>query len=581
MTFCRRIGWYVYGLAVVALSCGIWWFVSDCLEVKPVWTIPIEDTLQLTHYQPGEKLLAGYRGKSADQLELVVLDSANGHEKATLTVPTHAVPKDGAAQPIDIGPRLYGDTVVRFTSRTLETGENQVEFRSWKYTSEARETILASWRMPSAPVKYNVTLNGTTNYQQEWIKTVWSVDNEGLALVYRYLPTDQLLNHLFRGFNLDLNLGWIEYTRLCYLSFWLCEAWQWDQEAGQFRKVNQYTTTMIDRAPFDGVLNNQPRPPRQDTWTSNGRSFYLPIQWNEKFSGVKQVDAITGIVTPSILFDGSKQHYRVNTAGNLLLPRRYQTIDRQEAGKLQHQWVESPHKDSKIVWSINEWRPLLDANTLKRIEWPAELDHRIVGEDQLMVDGADPTRYLYHTNVCDQSPYWQPKPFGSMKSHFVFMRYQEGKLDIEHQWRYDGNGQWRTSALCGQLFVEGQQDLELSEPLQQMLMMVRPLWLLYFERAKINAPYVAEVAIEDGTMRWKKLERELAPIPFLDKDYLLLRCRTVYMSQQAGYECWKLPIEVSSAWWGRLSGLTVFTVLVLCSVFAIRPHKLTKVTSIQ
>ena len=92
MTFFRKLGQCGYWLAAVALSAGVWWFVNDSLEIKPIWIVPIEDTLQLTHYQPSEKLFTGYRGKSDDQIELVVMDAASGVEKARLVAPKHAVP---------------------------------------------------------------------------------------------------------------------------------------------------------------------------------------------------------------------------------------------------------------------------------------------------------------------------------------------------------------------------------------------------------------------------------------------------------------------------------------------------------
>lgn len=581
MTFCRRIGRGAYWLAVLAASIGVWWFVNDRLDPKPVWTIPIEDTLQLTHYQPDMKLLAGIRRKPNVSMDLVVMDAVTGMEKARLTVPDQTVWDNRDYQPIEIGPRLYGDTLVRFTNRPLETGENQVEFRSWNYLRDPDETIVASWRTPSLPVKYNMSLDGTGNFPQEWITTVWSMHDAGLVLVYRYLPTDQMLNQLRRAFTVDLNLGWVEYTRYCSLSIWLCEAWQWEQDAGRFRLINQYTLPLANRALFQSVANAPIGSPLRITWSKDDYYFYLSKAWSQTGPAIKRVEARTGTITSCNPIDTRKQGYTLNITGDLIFSRQDQILDRIESGRLLHQLIRSPHKGSKVNWSINEWRPLLEANTLKKIEWPAELDHCIVGEDLFMADAADSNRYLYHSNVWDDSPYWSKPLHGGADSHFVFMRYHQRKLKIENQWRYDGKGQWRTSALCGQLFVVGQQDLELSEQIQQMLLLVRPLWLLYFERAKINAPYVAEVAIEDGTMRWKKLERELAPIPFLGKDYLLLRCRTAYMSQQAGYECWKLPIEVSSPWWGRLGGLAVFTVLVLCSIFASRKRTLPNVALVQ
>src|SRR5882724_5227715 len=131
MAFCRWIARCAYWLAVIALSVGTWWFVHGWLEPRPVWTVPVDDPLQLTHYQPKERLLTGYRYRSNDQMELVVNDATTGQEKAWQLVSNEPVPIPESNQYIDIRPRLVGDAVMRFTNVKLATGEHEVQLRSW------------------------------------------------------------------------------------------------------------------------------------------------------------------------------------------------------------------------------------------------------------------------------------------------------------------------------------------------------------------------------------------------------------------------------------------------------------------
>src|SRR5438105_1187128 len=130
MTACRVVLRSCFWIVVVALSVGTWWYVNDRLEPKPAWTIPVDDTLRLTHYQSEQRLLTGYRPRADQQMELVVLDATTGVERATLAVSSQPALILDSYQNIHRSPRLFGDAVMRFADVKRATGEHEVQLRS-------------------------------------------------------------------------------------------------------------------------------------------------------------------------------------------------------------------------------------------------------------------------------------------------------------------------------------------------------------------------------------------------------------------------------------------------------------------
>lgn len=528
---------YLWWSFVIVICLGVWWLIALWMEPKPLWTIQPEAKVEFAHFHQASDKLIGICPADANNQWLVVFDARTGKQLAELKVP---VSKSNPAnsQAHDYLPRIVGDQVYRF----LVTNDAEMQLRSWHFTKEAQEQIIARW--PTHFINVTGSQQNVPNLQISW-----SPKHPGMVLVYRHLISDELLAPLNLAGQLDLCQlvpGW----RFWSTSVWTCEVWQWVDAARTMQKINNYSIPVFYRAA--NVPNSIP-----SYWSADGTHFAQVPGWSKTSPAMIWMEAATGKIREVTPYEEKQKWYGLGVTDQLIFMQRFQIVPNADQGRVTNLMTQMPHKDSKLVRTFNEWRPLFDATTLERINWPEAMDHKIVGQDYLKADPSEKGRYLYQSFVWDQSPYYRNKNNGNSDANFALLRYEHGELRVEKQWNngqavYGGN-----ATLCGQLFVEAQNRVELPGGLKWITNFPK-LFAWYLKH--FNYDYVGEVDTETLEMRRKFFHRRIdSAFPILATDRLLLRNKMENNTSQ-GYECWQLPIRSSAVgfWSGAVAALVTF-----------------------
>ncbi len=532
---------YLWWPLVVVVSLGVWWLIALWMEPKPLWTIQPETKVEFTHFHQASDKLVGIRPVDANNQWLVVIDARTGKQVAELNVPVSKT-EPGTSQSHDYQPRIVGDQVYRF----LASNDAEMQLRSWHFANETQEAIIARW-----PATF-INETGSQLKNVPNLQTSWSSKHPGMVLIYRHLISDELLAPLSWAGQLDLSQLSLPGWRFWNTSICLCEVWQWVEATRTMQKINEYTLPVLYRV--RNVPSHFP-----SYWSADGTHFAQAPGWSKTSPAMILMEAATGKFREVTFYNEKQKRLRLAVADQLIFMQQFQVVPNAEQGRVTNLLTNMPHKDSKLIRTFNEWRPLLDANTLERINWPDAMDHKIVGQDYLKADPSKKGRYFYQSLVWDQSPYYLTNANGSPNANFALLRYEHGELQVEKQWKIDQFSYGDNAVLCGHVFADA-----LNRP-------EKPNWLMwivnfpklsawYRKHFKEWVNYVGEVDTDTLEVKRKFFHRRIDPaFPLLGSDRLLLRIKMEENSPQ-GYECWQLPIRSSTVgfWSGAVAALVTF-----------------------
>jgi hypothetical protein len=548
MTLRRFAGW----LLIMVASIVTGWWVQKLSEPQPLWVIPPSDPVVFTHYQGSTQRLVGMRAVNTSYQHLVVVDANTGKELAHCEAP-YTASVNHSGQVIDTNARLVGDSVYRFTEVMDDHGERTLELRRWQYASNQNEEVVSRWRNPdiSLPV-YSSPMSS--------LDVCWSSRHPGLAIVSRWLPIAPLLLGLSNALQPNITGQLMSYSNFWQASRWISDVWVWQNETQSMRKVNQYVTSMYDKPPPYHL---------HQFWSADGTHYGRTAYMTGDTPAMHRVNALTGesrTYSPSQEYD---RKYDLADAGKVIMLSHHGVKLKLENGQKIREIMTQPDKRFNENWSLNQWRPLVNAENLQPIAWPQELNESIVGTDRLLPDPLDPTRYLYFSSVWDQSPYWS-NPNGHVNAHLIVLRYTAGKLSVERKLEIKTIPNCNRALLCGQLFVEGSQFLDWHPYVAKVLYSIPWMSSRLSEWLKVNARFVSIIDPSTGKIVWKRFERSMDDcVPLLDADKLLLRQNI--NGKQSGYECWALPIAIPSAWRGWLAGFLIIAAYLLTQRFHRKP----------
>ncbi|MFO0816249.1 MAG: hypothetical protein U0796_23770 [Gemmatales bacterium] len=525
----RFAGW----LLAITVSILTGWIVQCASEPQPLWAIPPSDPVVFTHYQASTQRLVGMRSVNNSCQHLAVVDAITGKELAQCEAP-YTASVNHSGQAIDLNARLVGESVYRFMEVKDGKGERTLELRRWRYGISTQEEVVSRWANPDV-------LPALSALPISSFDVSWSSRHPGLVIVNRWLPTAPLLLGLSNALQPNVTGQLMSHWQFWEAIRWISEVWVWQDETQGMRKVNKYVTSKYDKSPPYHL---------HQFWSADGMHYGRTAFMNGDAPAMHRVNALTGESRTYSPFPEYNRMYDLADAGRLLMLPRHGVNITMEKGQKISQLMAFPDKRFKETWSLDQWRPLVEAETLQPVSWPQELNESIVGTDRLLADPLDPARYLYFSSVWDQSPYYS-NPNGHVVAHVVLLRNVAGKLMLENRCEIKTIPNCNRALLCGQLFVEGSQMHDWHPMLAKIIGTIPWVSSRFSEWLKVNARFVTIIEPATGKMLWKRLERsvdDFVPLPGADR----VLFRQNINGMQSGYECWALPIAIPSAWrgWG-------------------------------
>ena len=360
-------GWTLGIIVASLLGMAVWYFVGRWLEPKPLWQKNHDGQLRQfhpVHYDPVQRLFVGieYLHDESD-ITFAVVEAKTGNTIARLQVGqlrSKGITKEFAA----CSPHVMGNRVYRFALR-VEGNQEIMELRSWAFLTDQQERVEHAWHIDLS----------------NWYP-MWSNDQLDHFFIHQTLPNFSSIisaGDNSPGLGQVISLIGLNYP---YLQQKLVESWRIDSSKATC------LCRWIEPITFD----------RKSSPELPGKLFSTPItNFPTKLrSQVIQTDTTCGKTTSLSFIEGT------NPLGIQYLDSRLIMLKSHEpftsvgpTGVSQLALCGEPTSDRPSPWTMDDWRPVYNLQTNKRIKWPIDLGELNVMNDTMAVDSKDHARLFY------------------------------------------------------------------------------------------------------------------------------------------------------------------------------------------
>jgi hypothetical protein len=537
---------------LVLVSCvALWWGIAYWLEPRPIWEGKPGDNLNCCTCNGEGTLIAATRRNHLGVDEIIVLRAKDGQTVASLPCPQGVYSFHQGSPAYEQRIQLLGKHVWRFFAVMHGNGQGELQFRSWDYTSSKEETIVARWPFVYEIPHTEISPFGTT------LSVVWQTPST--FVVYRVLPTHLISQKFAQAFLPNSVPDCFPHFIANQLTLLHVEVCHWQTGTQQYEKI---------RTSIESIYHRYYAP---NQWTPDGLQLFTT-----KNHHTSSMATTTELVKHQLL-DGQQEvihrfespDYEMNNsryAGELHFIQRLTYQEQIVAGAIQRTFRYGPFGSNPPI-PLQRWRPLIHQKTGEPVLWPSSMDESVVGQDQLIQDRRDPSRYLYLSQVTSESPYCPDHLLGMPVYCVASMRLVGNQLHLESLFKTQS--WWNTNypVVSGQMFVMTQQYSGMAPKVYEYLSTSPKLysWWQYF--TKEGQHFVGMVSLQSGDFPWKKYQRSLQhQLPLVGKDYLLLQVIDDASMSCLNYECYALPMKLYSPWWGPGIALGLFLLAIIYRV---------------